>query len=283
MIRTETIDPPETDDLFDGEAIVADLTNAFVVNVDGFEGPLDILLTLARNQKVDITQVSILQLAEQYLAFVTEARKRNLELAADYLVMAAWLAFLKSKLLLPDLEEEDQPTGEEMAAVLAFQLRRLEAMRNVGQELLKRDCLGRDFFPRGEPETFTVTRISVADANLHDLMRAYGDMRRRAIPNHMEIEPVELYTVEKALERIHRMLGSSKSWTNLWDFLPDDIKDPLVRRSALAATFTASLELAREGKARIRQDGLFSPLYISHKESEPDSENHKPSKEPKKE
>ena len=240
-----------------------DPRDAFMVDVDGYEGPLDVLLDLARRQKVDITQVSIVQLADQYLAFVTEARQRNLELAADYLVMAAWLAYLKSRLLLPDMDDEDQPSGAEMAAVLAFQLRRLEAMRNIGAKLLESGQLGRDFFARGAPEPFTVTRVSVLDADLHDLMRAYGDMRRRSIPDHMAIEPVKLHTVEQALARIHRMLGGTKEWANLWEFLPKDIKDPLQRRSAMASTFAATLELAREGKARIRQSGAFGPIFIS--------------------
>ena len=252
---------PDTD--FVDDEGPRDPRDAFMVDVDGYEGPLDVLLDLARRQKVDITQVSIVQLADQYLVFVVEARQHNLELAADYLVMAAWLAYLKSRLLLPDLDDEDQPTGSEMAAMLAFQLRRLEAMRNIGAKLLERDQLGRDFFARGAPEPFSITRVSVMDANLHDLMRAYGDIRRRAIPDHMAIEAVRLHTVEQALERLKRMLGATKEWSNLWDFLPDDIKDPLLRRSAMASTFAASLELAREGKARIRQSGAFGPIYVS--------------------
>jgi len=239
---------------------------SFQVDVDGYEGPLDVLLMLARDQKVDLTQVSILQLADQYLAFVAEARRHNLELAADYLVMAAWLAYLKSKLLLPDMDDEEQPSGEEMAAVLAFQLRRLESMRDAGQRLLDRDQLGRDFFARGAPEAFTVTLRAVLDANLHDLMRAYGDMKRRQAPKSMAIEPVELYTVENALERIQRMLGATPEWADLWSFLPTDISDPLVRRSAIASTFTASLELAREGKLNIRQEGVFGRIMLSANE-----------------
>ncbi len=245
---------------------IAHHVDAFVVDVDGYEGPLDILLNLARTQKVDITQVSILQLADQYLAFVTEARRRNLELAADYLVMAAWLAYLKSKLLLPDLDDEDQPTGEEMASVLAFQLRRLEAMRDAGVGLVDRNQLGREFFARGAPEAFSVRMNTVFDANLHDLMRAYGDMKRRQAPRSMTIEAVELYTVEKALERIRRMLGNSPEWTNLWSFMPDSISDTLVRRSAIASTFTASLELARDGKLNIRQSDPFGPIFVSARE-----------------
>lgn len=237
--------------------------DSFQVDVDGYEGPLDVLLMLARDQKVDLTQISILQLADQYLAFVAVARQKNLELAADYLVMAAWLTYLKSKLLLPDMGDDDQPSGEEMAAVLAFQLRRLESIRDAGDNLLKRNQLGRDFFARGAPEAFTVTLRAVLDANLHDLMRAYGDMKRRQVPTSMSIEPVELYTVENALERIRRMLGSTPEWLDLSSFLPDDISDPLVRRSAIASTFAASLELAREGKLNIRQDDVFGRITVS--------------------
>ena len=254
---------------------------SFQVDVDGYEGPLDVLLALARDQKVDLTQISILQLADQYLAFVAIARQKNLELAADYLVMAAWLAYLKSKLLLPDMDGEDQPSGEEMAAVLAFQLRRLEAVRDAGANLIQRNQLGRDFFSRGAPEAFTVTLRAVLDASLHDLMRAYGDMKRRQAPKSMSIEPVKLYTVEKALERIWRMLGETPEWVDLSSFLPDDIADPLVRRSAIASTFTASLELAREGKLNIRQDGTFGRIFLSanpdgnqpQSENDPDGEN----------
>lgn len=268
--ETRTAGDKREDGAFAGDEAVEtpDAAGAFVVDVDGYEGPLDVLLALARNQKVDITQVSILQLADQYLAFVAEARRKNLELAADYLVMAAWLAYLKSKLLLPDPDEEDRPSGEEMAAVLAFQLRRLEAMRNAGRELFNRNRLGRDFFGRGAPEAFTITRVGVPDAGLRDLMRAYGDMRRRDIPDHMTIEPVRLYTVEKAMERINRMLGQTGEWASLWDFLPDGIRDPLVRRSAIAATFAATLELAREGKAHIRQDDVFAPIFISGRDDD---------------
>ncbi len=237
--------------------------DSFQVDVDGYEGPLDVLLTLARDQKVDLTQISILQLADQYLAFVAIARQQNLELAADYLVMAAWLAYLKSKLLLPDMGDEDRPSGEEMAAVLAFQLRRLESVRDAGNNLLRLNQLGRDFFARGAPEAFTVTLRAVLDASLHDLMRAYGDMKRRQAPTSMSIEPVELYTVEGALERIRRMLGATPEWLDLSSFLPDDLSGPLMRRSAIASTFTASLELAREGKLNIRQDDVFGRILLS--------------------
>ncbi|MEQ8664302.1 MAG: ScpA family protein [Rhodospirillales bacterium] len=240
---------------------------AFFVDIDGYAGPLDVLLTLARDQKVDLIHVSILELADQYLAFVAEARRRDLELAADYLVMAAWLAYLKSRLLLPDLDDEEQPSGEEMAAALAWQLQRLESMREAGENLITRNRLGRDFFPRGAPEKFTTSFITIFDADLYDLMSAYGDIQRRTAPKSMEIEPFTLYTVDQALDRIRRMLGSIPDWESLWAFLPDEAinenADPIERRSAIAATFTASLELAREGQVNIRQTGPFGPIYVS--------------------
>jgi len=256
---------PKNSDSFDEDILnVAERhVESFQVDVDGYEGPLDVLLMLARDQKVDLAQISILQLADQYLAFVAEARQKNLELAADYLVMAAWLAYLKSKLLLPDLDDDEQPSGEEMAAVLAFQLRRLESMREAGKKLLELNQLGRDFFARGAPEAFTVTLRAVLDASLHDLMRAYGDMKVRQAPRSLSIDPVDLYTVENALSRIRRMLGATPDWMDLWSFLPPDDAGPLVRRSAIASTFTASLELAREGKLNIRQEGIFDRIYLS--------------------
>ena len=173
------------------EAAAAESGDAFVVDIDGYAGPLDVLLTLAREQKVDLIHVSILELADQYLSFVAEARRRDLELAADYLVMAAWLAYLKSRLLLPDLDDEEEPTGEELAAVLAWQLQRLESMRNAGETLMARGRLGRDFFPRGAPERFVVHLKTVFDADLFDLMQAYGDIQRRKGPEAMDIDTVK--------------------------------------------------------------------------------------------
>lgn len=241
--------------------------DAFFVDVDGYAGPLDVLLALAREQKVDLIHVSILELAAQYLAFVHEARRRDLELAADYLVMAAWLAYLKSRLLLPDLDEEDQPSGEEMAAALAWQLQRLESMRDAGEALVTCNRLGRDFFQRGAPERFAIHYTTIFDADLYDLMKAYGDIQQRQGPSTMEIEPFTLYTVDQALDRLKRILGTIPDWESLWSFLPEELShpdaDPLLRRSALAATFTASLELAREGQLNIRQTGTFGPIYVT--------------------
>lgn len=262
--RHNSADDFMTDKPVDGAPPPGD---AFLVDIDGYAGPLDVLLSLAREQKVDLIHVSILELADQYLAFVAEARRRDLELAADYLVMAAWLAYLKSRLLLPDLDDEDQPSGEEMAAALAWQLQRLESMRNAGEALVTRNRLGRDFFKRGAPERFSVQYTTIFDADLYDLMKAYGDIKSRQGPSTMEIEPFTLYTVDQALERIRRMLGSIPDWENIWNFLPEELNapgaDPLLRRSAIASTFTASLELAREGEVNIRQTGPFGPIYVT--------------------
>ncbi len=235
---------------------------AFVVDLDGFEGPIDVLLTLAREHKLDLTQISILALADQYLEFVMEARRANLELAADYLVMAAWLAYLKSRLLLPDLGQEDEPTGDEMAAALAFQLRRLEVMQDSGQTLMARPRLGQDFFARGAPEAFRALYNPVLEVTLFDLLKAYGDQSRRAEGGTLHIEPFEIYTVEDALKRLESLLGSVPDWESLWQFLPDNMQEGIVARSAIASTFTASLELAREGKVKLRQSGPFGLIYL---------------------
>lgn len=236
---------------------------AFVVDLEGFEGPIDVLLSLARDHKLDITQISMVALADQYLAFVAEARRQNLELAADYLVMAAWLAYMKSRLLLPDLDGEDEPTGEEMAAALAFQLKRLQSMQDAGEQLMARRQLGIDFFRRGEPEIFRRTFNTVWDASLFDLLKAYGDQhRRKESGGPLHIEPFEMYTMEDALLRLRRLLGPVPEWRSLWAFLPEDLRSSLKLRSAVAATFAASLEMAREGYLKLQQSGTFGPIHI---------------------
>ncbi len=242
---------------------------AFVVDLDGFEGPIDVLLTLAREHKLDLTKISILALADQYLDFVSRVRRENLELAADYLVMAAWLAYLKSRLLLPDLGEEDEPTGEEMAAALAFQLQRLESMQNAGQRMMARSRLGHDFFARGRPETFKSLVNPVLEVTLFDLLRAYGDQKRRIDGRTLYIESVEIYTVDDALHRLRRLLGSTPDWESLWQFLPEGVMEGLVARSAIASTFAACLELAREGKIKLRQPDPFGPIYMKSADSGP--------------
>jgi len=237
-------------------------TSVFLVDLDGYEGPIDVLLTLARDHKLDLTRISILTLADQYLEFVTEARHKNLELAADYLVMAAWLAYLKSRLLLPDLGDEDEPSGEEMAAALAFQLQRLEAMQNAGQGLMARARLGTGFFRRGAPETFRALTNPVLEVTLFELLKTYGEQKRRAVAGVLHIELFEIHTVEDALERLKGLLGSTPDWESLWRFLPEGLMEGLVARSAIASTFAASLELAREGKIKLRQSSPFGTVYL---------------------
>lgn len=242
-----------------------DALSLFMVDVHGFEGPIDLLLTMAREQKVDLVQISIVALADQYLAFVAEARRSNLELAADYLVMAAWLAYLKSRLLLPDLGSEEEPTGEEMAAALQFQLQRLEAMQEVGTALMARKRLGEDFFGRGRPEKFVTITNAVTDLSLQDLLKAYGAIRskRAGGENIMRIERYDLYTVDDALARLRRFLGAPvPDWQTLWSFLPENLQGGLVSRSAVASTFAASLELAKQGKVTIRQEEAFGSIYF---------------------
>lgn len=236
---------------------------ALVVDVDGFEGPLDLLLTLARTQKVDLRHVSILQLAEQYLSFVEAAKRLRIELAADYLVMAAWLAYLKSRLLLPPEPEAEGPSAEELAARLAFQLERLEAMRDAGARLMARDQLGRDFFARGHAEHVVTRRRVEYDASLIDLLRAYSRIRTREDyqPLHMNRAPV--LTPEEAISRLRSLIGDVMDWRTLQTFLPADWRDdPKRRRSATAATFVAMLELVRRGEAELRQEAPFSEIML---------------------
>ncbi|TNE42214.1 MAG: segregation/condensation protein A [Alphaproteobacteria bacterium] len=258
---------------------------ALVVDVEGFEGPLDVLLAMARTQKVDITKISILKLAEQYLEFVNQARTMKLELAADYLVMAAWLTYLKSRLLLPSEEEEEGPSGEELAARLAFQLQRLQAMRNVAARLFARDRLGRDFFFRGAPEGVRIVRKSEYHATLYELLKAYSDERVRTIDANYHIERPLVLAIEDARRRLEAVLGRIPDWSRLEDFLPTGIASyrlfnvnpeeaadaesdlgKKMRISARASTFVAGLELARDGVLEIRQLEPFAPIYIRKRE-----------------
>ena len=244
---------------------------AFVLRLDAYEGPIDVLLDQARDQKVDLTQISILALAEQYLSFVERARSLRIELAADYLVMAAWLAYLKSRLLLPMEEDREEPTAAELAAALAFQLRRLEAIRDAGERLMSRRLLGRDHFARGEVETTAPQGPVRWLGSIGDLLSAYGALAgRRAVEDGaLHIEASRLYSMEDALQRLQTMLGSVPTWTALWSFLPPGIRDPLVMRSAIAAHLVATLELARAGRIEIRQDGDFGPIFLKGKRTDP--------------
>lgn len=234
-----------------------------VLNLDGYEGPIDLLLSLSREQKVDLTKISILQLANQYLEFLEQARDLRIEIAADYLVMAAWLAFLKSRLLLPSEKgEEEELSAAEMAARLAFQLQRLEGMRNAGKKLFERPQLGRDFFKRGSPEQMKIFRTSVFEVSLFDLLRAYSSTRDRENISALRIDPTKLYTTEKALDWLRQVIGKAPDWTILENFLPPELGSGIVRRSAIAATFAATLEMVKGGEASLRQSKAFGPLYL---------------------
>ncbi|AUH35122.1 segregation and condensation protein A [Paracoccus tegillarcae] len=250
------------DDEFDAVA-ARRADEALIIDVEGFEGPLDLLLTLSRTQKVDLMKISVLKLAEQYLAFVEQARKLRIELAADYLVMAAWLAFLKSRLLLPPDPEAEGPSAEDMAAHLAFQLERLQAMRQAASRLMGRDRLGQSRFQRGSPETVIRKRRTEYQAGLIDLMRAYARMKTKDEFRPYAFDRKGVFTMEQALERVRKLIGFAGDWTELADFLPEGWEtDPERRRSATAATFAASLELARQGKLELKQDGSFTPITI---------------------
>ncbi|WP_019953783.1 segregation and condensation protein A [Yoonia vestfoldensis] len=240
---------------------------ALIVDVGAFEGPLDLLLTLSRTQKVDLRQISILALAQQYLAFVEQAKALRLELAADYLVMAAWLAFLKSRLLLPPDPREAGPSGEELAAHLAFQLERLAAMREAAAKLMARDQLSRDFFARGITEDVQRVRRISYTATLLDLMQGYARIRTRDDFRPFVLDRQHVMTMEQALERMRHLIGFAGDWTDISSYLPDGWDaDPQRRRSTTAATFAASLELAKEGKIEIRQGDTFAPIQIRKKE-----------------
>jgi segregation and condensation protein A len=234
-----------------------------VLDLEGYEGPIDVLLTLARDQKVDLTRISILRLADQYLEFLAAARELRIEIAADYLVMAAWLAYLKSRLLLPPEEApEEEPTAPELAEALTFQLRRLEAMQNAGARLMARPQLGKDVFARGSPEGVEIVRRPVYSLSLYDLLKTYGDHRRRAAWQTLTIEPSEVFDVAGALGRLRGVIGGMTSWQSLSAFLPAGLMSPLQRRSALASTLVASLELARTGEVELRQMNRFGPIYV---------------------
>ncbi len=254
------------DNLFSEDPVsVADrlAAEALIVDVDGFEGPLDVLLTLSRTQKVDLRKISVLALAQQYLAFVEKARALRIELAADYLVMAAWLAFLKSRLLLPPDPDDEGPSGEELAAHLAFQLERLQAMRDAAARLMARDQLGRDFFKRGQGEDVTRIRTVTYSATLLDLMQGYARIRTRDEFRPFVMDRDAVFTMEQALERMRPLIAFAGTWTDMETYLPEGWNaDPMRRRSATAATFAASLELVKEGHMEIKQSETFAPIHL---------------------
>lgn len=233
-----------------------------VVDVGGFEGPLDLLLHLARHQKVDLARISIMALVDQYLRFIDQARSIRLELAADYLVMAAWLAYLKSRLLIPKPDNGDEPSGEELAEQLAFRLKRLEGMRDAATRLVNRDRLGRDVFSRGAPETFVVDRKSVYQASLYDLLTAYAAQRQRQSVTSVTISQRRVWSLAEARTLLGRLIGASADWTSLDHYLTRYLVDPKEKASARASSFAASLEMVREGKIEVRQETAFAPIFV---------------------
>lgn len=253
-------------------------SDALIVDVDGYEGPLDVLLVLAKTQKVDLKKISILALVDQYMSFIAAARRLQLELAADYLVMAAWLAYLKSRLLLPPPEDEtDEPTGEELAARLAFRLQRLQAMRDSAARLMARDRLGRDVFCRGMPEGIRVIRTPNYKSNIYDLLKAYSEQRIRTVSHeNLRIKKAPIFAVEDARKRIERLFGRIKDWSAIDSLLPegwlqreDQHADKTAKlRSAKASTLTASLELVKDGHMEIKQLVHFGPIYVRKREAQ---------------
>jgi segregation and condensation protein A len=248
------------------EAIGTD--DALVVSLDGFEGPLDVLLALARTQKVDLAKISVLALADQYLLFIAEARKLRLELAADYLVMAAWLAYLKSRLLLPrEAAIEGQPSGEELAARLAFRLKRLEAMRHAAASLMTRKRLGRDIFARGMPEGMRTIRVRQYTAAIYDLLKAYADQRRRTAKRVHVVHKRTVWSIKEARQRLEAMIGEwTGEWLALSQYFEQYLTSPDIARTAVASSFGATLEMAREGLVEISQAEPFAPIYVRKRE-----------------
>lgn len=243
-----------------------------VVDLEGFEGPLDLLLAMARLQKVDLSRISILALAEQYLSFIAEAGKLRLELAADYLVMAAWLAYLKSRLLLPkESKNEAEPSGEELAQRLSFRLMRLEAMREAAARLMTRSRLGRDVFARGMPEGMRTVRETTYTAQIYDLLKAYAEQRSRTVKRVHVVKARTVWSIKDARQRLEALVGESTgNWVQLDLFLERYLPAPDASRTVLASSFGATLEMAREGIVEIRQDAPFAPIYMRKKDGQSD-------------
>jgi segregation and condensation protein A len=235
---------------------------ALLVDVDGFEGPLDLLLELARRQKVDLHRISILALAEQYLVFIEEARRMRLELAADYLVMAAWLAYLKSRLLLPEPPKGEEPSAEDLATVLALRLRRLESIREAARKLTERDRLGREVFARGAPEPVVIRKDSHYEATLYDLLAAYARQRQIRFNARVSLHKRTVWSLIEAREALERLVGHLSDWVTLDTYLVEFMVEPAMRPTVLASALSAALEMVREGKLTVRQDQAFAPVWV---------------------
>jgi segregation and condensation protein A len=235
---------------------------ALVVDVEGFEGPLDLLLALARQQKVDLAKISVLALAEQYLAFIDAARTLRLELAADYLVMAAWLAYLKSRLLLPEAPNPEGLSAEDMANALAWRLKRLEAFREVANQLMGRPQLQRDVFARGDPEPVADIKHPQWSATLYDLLSAYARQRQQSALGHVQLTKRSVWSLQEAREILERLIGQASDWSRLDGFLVSYLVEPSMRASVFASSLAATLELVREGVVEVHQQSAFAPIYL---------------------
>ena len=240
---------------------------ALVVDVEGFEGPLDLLLMLARQQKVDLAKISVLALAEQYLAFIEEARTLRLELAADYLVMAAWLAYLKSRLLLPEPATPDGPSAEDMANALAWRLKRLEAFREVAGQLMGRPQLQRDVFRRGDPEPVADIKHPQWTATLYDLLTAYSRQRQTSVFGHVQFKKRAVWALQEARDILERLIGQAGDWSRLDEFLISYLVEPAMRATVFASSLAATLEMVREGHIEVHQQGVFAPIYLRKRDA----------------
>ena len=245
-----------------------DRSDDLIVSLEGYEGPLDVLLVLAKSQKVDLMKISILQLTEQYLVFINKVREQNLELAADYLVMAAWLAYLKSNLLLPREESGEELSAEQMAERLKFQLKKLESIRQVSDKLMSLPVLGINFFNRGMPEGIRLIRTPEYYLGLYDLLKSYANQRYKSAYSSMTIERPAVYAMEEALVRLQRMVGNVPQWTKLESFLPPEFSKGINARSGVAGTLAAAMELVREGVLEVQQLVPYGPVFIKNKKEE---------------
>lgn len=259
-VWTETAEPPRE--------LAPALNEELIVDVSGFEGPLDLLLELARQHKIDLAQISILDLANQYLAFIDQAQKMRLDVAADYLVMAAWLAYLKSRLLIPVPPSTDEGLPQDMAARLAFRLQRLQAMRDAAEQIMSRAQVGRDVFVRGEPQPLVVDVQREYADNLIDLLKAYSDRRQRKVVRQVyTVKRQPTWSIKEAREALERLVGTMDEWGTFDMWLERYLATKETRRSVRASSFTASLELARDGRIEMRQDEAFKAIYMRRRNS----------------
>lgn len=255
-----------TDDWTQPEPDGADASEIMYVDVDGYEGPLDLLLEMARRQKVDLANISVLALAEQYLAFIETVREKRIEIAADYLVMAAWLAYLKSRLMVPQVASDDEPSGEQLAAALQFRLKRLEAMRAAAAQLVNRPRLGVEIFARGAPEPIEIKRSTLWDVSLYELLKAYSRQRERGLSTEYKLTPRVVWGLQEARGILERLIGHSGEWVALDAHLAQYLARPEERATILASSFSASLEMVRQGHVELRQHDAFGPILLRRRE-----------------